>query len=281
MPEGQPENSTSPADVIRERAVLASRALTAGTRPLFRATSRGEPELIGSCVLLRIGEVCFLISAAHCFDEDEGAETHRLFVGAAGRLVEVEGVGMETQLPASGDRRDDRYDVAFVQLSHAAIEGLDGCEFFTLDDLDPYDSPNQNSGYLLVGYPWRRSRLVREETRVHYEALIYAGLPAPFERHAAIGTDPSSHYLVGFRRDRVIGASGYTTAPRPEGVSGSGLWRFHSVSGIESNRRPEKLVGIVIEYWSDQHVLVATRISVVLELITQRHPELRSIIDGW
>jgi hypothetical protein len=272
----------TPTEVqIRENASIASQLLAGATRPLFRATRHGEPELVASCVLLRIGDHRFLISAAHCFDEPD-TEVSQLWVGGAGRMVEVSGVEMRTSSSSSNSRANDRYDVAFISLSAAAVSKLEGCEFLTLEDLDLNDLVTPDNAYLLFGYPWRRSRLVREETRVHYEALFYAGRPVSSSSHAVIGTNADTHYLIGFRRDRVFGECGYVTAPIPRGVSGGGLWRFHSIAGIDpvQPQRTDRLVGIFIEYRSEHDTLIATRIRVVLNLILQLYPELQSLIDG-
>ncbi|MEQ1692045.1 MAG: hypothetical protein ABMA00_12225 [Gemmatimonas sp.] len=85
-------------------------------RPVLRVTRKGEPDFIGSGVLLRVGHVHFLLSAAHVFDEPSEvaipAGVHGGVVVTFGSVghVELSGRLHMTAMPKSGNRVDDRVD---------------------------------------------------------------------------------------------------------------------------------------------------------------------------
>lgn len=96
---------------VSQRAQTLALRLAPGVRPIIAETSKG-PELVGSGVLLRVGDGGFLLSAAHVLDERQ----RPLFVASAGGVLAVEGEFLTSALPASGRRDDDQSDVGIVRL---------------------------------------------------------------------------------------------------------------------------------------------------------------------
>src|SRR5665213_3570738 len=79
--------------------------------PIYTATERNRPELIGSATLLDFGKARFIVTAAHVHDRCYGG---RYTLGPTG-LLKLPKDFVKTSLPASGDRENDHFDFAFAK----------------------------------------------------------------------------------------------------------------------------------------------------------------------
>src|SRR5215218_1713919 len=76
-------------------------------RPIFTVDGRERPDAHGSCVLLRVGDRHFALSAAHVFDS---MEENELYIAGETHLLSLPRNWHGTPMPGSGKREDDKID---------------------------------------------------------------------------------------------------------------------------------------------------------------------------
>lgn len=262
-----------------EAAQGAAMAVYASSvRQILFWDKRGEPELVGSCVLMRIADRHFALSSAHV--TDPLVERGHIMVGGTQDLVEVLPNAFGTEIPEGGTREDDRIDLSFIELTDKQAVDLGDCLWMTPQDVEVRRiPPGTEQSYLAIGYPWRKTRIIRSEARLDTVPNGFAGTLVGEELYAATGYDPEDHVLIHFHRERVVSKAGRgVPMVKPHGMSGGGLWRFDSL--ITS--RPwesDRLAGILTTWhWGTHKVMVATRAHLALMLLGQVHPELLPII---
>lgn len=81
-----------------------------------------------------------------------------------------------------------------------------------------------------------------------------------------------------YQRHKMQVGSDVRVAPKPQGMSGGGLFRFDSLRDMSLGETTiiDKLVGIMIEYHENRSVIVATNIAFALTAIRKAFPTLAS-----
>jgi hypothetical protein len=256
-------------------------------RPLFRLTrKRGEPWFIGSSVLVCVGPQCFALSAAHVFDVPPEEKTPAGVRGGvmatfgsdgAEAPVELHGVLHTTPIPASRNRRDDRIDVAVLELGDSEAKGIDDALFLSPSDFDIRDAEAPRQPYLLLGFP--DSKQKRDVPAARYETQLgpFTGYEAPTGDYDALGVTRQTHLAIRFDPSSIRGPSGQLRqgVHHPDGKSGGGWWRIDQQFGPVSADINMKLVATMSEYDRPKaKALLATRINSHVELIAKARPDL-------
>jgi hypothetical protein len=152
---------------LAERA--AARFLKA-VRPIFAATRKGEPDHIGSSILLDIRGVKVLLTAAHIVDQNEAMDS-TLYVGGEGRPVKIEAEFFLTAKPAGG-RNNDQYDFAAAQLPAKMLDEL-GDGFVSEGDITTQVQPGHL--YTALGFPNSQNKnLDRKTSKMVVQAVRYS-----------------------------------------------------------------------------------------------------------
>lgn len=239
--------------------------------PILRDV-HGNLEQIGSGVLLGIGEHRFLLTAAHVLDERHRypmmAPGTKGFVGITGQLI-------SSNIPKSGSRMDDRYDIACVRLNDRFLKRLHGnLAFLNEDDIDAFDETAKNDVYTIVGYPSRKSET--HDKTVSTPIFHISGDGVADRRYESLQCKPSHHILIQFRKSRAVNyATMYRSQiPHPEGISGGGVFAWDKRLPELSALKQPKLVGIVTEYHPQLNVFVATRLGCYLAMMHRNDPLL-------
>lgn len=242
-------------------------------RPIFTVDGRERPDAHGSCVLLRVGDRHFALSAAHVFDS---MEENELYIAGETHLLSLPRNWYGTPMPASGKREDDKIDVAFLEVPDSVVAEMGNCLWLAPENLVRPGGTHATRLYCTIGYPVRRSRVRSAALSVAAPADSYAGVsvddPAVF---AHLGLSPNTHILISFDREKIISPHGVRVPTvKPYGKSGGGLWRFDSLvaPGIPALANP--LVGILTEWRRDEKLMVATRIELYVAALNQRYPGL-------
>lgn len=243
------------------------------TTPLFAPTTRGDPQLVASGIVLEIASARFLITATHVLSGwpdvaiSTGDELHPI----RGNHVTLHSGGT---VPGS---EQDRLDVSVVRLEARIAAAIPSTFAACLDDLDFSVMVIGHESFLLSGYPERRNRrgLKGDQfTAQAYSLIIHDGDQALYD---AVGADPTLQLVVPFEPNAVWDIEKQMTAPNLRGVSGGGVWR------IPIDRQPvreTRLSAIATEQHRkgrNRHVL-ATRIRVVLGLIYQHNEDMRGAL---
>ena len=250
--------------------------------PTFKATvpvacersNYRAPELIGSGVLLRIGDCVFLFTAAHI--ADFAGEGTLLIPGRDG-FMPVNGFYSVGPMPPSGNRDDDNLDVAFVCLNTECAENLDaGRIIFEASDLSLEAEPKLRYIYSFAGYPWRKSRA--RQSAIETEFITIESSEIPKEQYEALGLARSKHIAIQFNRKRTFSElhRRVVVPPMPSGMSGGGVYAW-SEDALKKWPVRLPLVGIANEYIPDKSLLIATRLNFYFRCIANVHPHLVSV----
>lgn len=232
--------------------------------PIFRESAIG-PEQIGSGVLMRIHGAHFLITAAHVTDERKNTP---LLVPSVDGFINLFGLFIESKLPESGRRRDDRIDVACVRLDQKIVDNLHpDMLFLDTHECDPTDVTQMNDAYTIIGFPSRKSG--KDGRNVFTEQFSLSGDGVTDGRFERLHFDRTRHLLIQHRFKRAVNWSAMLRTPpsHPEGMSGGGIFAWDKgVPKLSALAQP-KLVAIVTEYHPEHNVFVGTRIQSHLRAI--------------
>ena len=247
--------------------------------PIYAASDRDRPCLIGTGTLLDFGKARFLVTAAHVHDEYTENRV-AIYAAKAGRLVELPQPFHTTVVPLSRERNDDRLDFAFVRLPDACADEIaEGRCFLPSSLIDADDRLKPRARYMFTGYPGSREKTNYGEKKVKPQCFSFTGETVSARRMFSLGTDPATHIAVEFARERVLDEAGQPACfPRPKGMSGGAVWSGEGDPHLWLKQTPVHLVGVGIEDPKDQNVLVAVRIHLVLAAIAKTDPDVREYV---
>ncbi|MCB1106304.1 MAG: hypothetical protein KDK74_16380 [Cephaloticoccus sp.] len=232
----------------------------------------GSIEQIGSSVLLEIGHAKFLCTAAHV--ADQGKKSPLLIPGKHG-FLQITGYYAGMKLPASGDRKDDLYDIGYYRLDQQCIDEIHhDLLFLNGPDCELQDTTTDKDWYTLIGYPSRQSHVLKNALETSIQCISGEGVDD--DRYEKLGLSKEHHILIQFRRKY---AQSYNNWSRslpclPIGLSGGGVFAWTKTMRNESDLKQPKLVGITTDYDQGRHVFHVTRINCYLNAIRKNNPDL-------
>ncbi len=238
-------------------------------KPILRdndLVSRSDSE--ASCVLLKLMNHRFLLSAGHVFVDRRA----RLRIpNQKGTLVALTPIQVfNTSNP--DEKTDDEFDVAVVPLGAEIAEQFDSSDFLTVDDIDPNEVAKAGNTYAAFGYPTALTRRTDDGSQVRFNATTIR-TRIKGDIYKSLKVYRNTHFVVEFDRLKTARPDGRrVTPPKPPGMSGGGLFR------IDANQA--KLVGILIEWRDHKKVMVATHIAFCLALIKAQYPDLVDAIPA-
>ncbi len=236
-----------------------------------------EPELIGTGVFFAVGNMRFVLTAAHIFGA-AGVGHQELHIPnyRTGKLTELLGTYVRSK-PDDGEDKNDLNDVGVVLLEKSLAAQIEDDSFVKLSSVDVDDTGNFQRPYLAMGYPWRVSPKADRRSRV-VTALdrSYAANLLGHERLVKLGVRPDTHFLLQYAKRHAHTEFGQEiTAPDPDGMSGGPLWR---VEPFAEQGQKSCLVGIILKWFRLQGGLLVVRLPVVLAAIEQLCPDLANLI---
>jgi hypothetical protein len=242
-------------------------------RPVYGSDDRKLATHIGSATLLKVGGTPLIVTAAHVIDESEHGA---LYVAGETHLVPIEASFEITGRPPGG-RKEDRYDFAVAKLSPATCSELGDVGYVADGDLLLHGAPTSGYLYVVLGYPNSKNKKIDHANKVvRSELWKCGGLAGPAEAlQAKLNVSSQDHLFIGFDRKRSRAADGsVVNSISPRGISGGAVFDAGNLADPD-NLRPDahmrrRLAAIVIEYHPKHSRIVATRIRVVLDAITER-----------
>lgn len=174
-------------------------------------------------------------------------------------------------LPISSENRDDDFlDIAIVQLNHNVAERLlgNGQVFLKLNDMLTLPALSNGNVLLIAGYPASKTKIDLKKNKLKFNPLV--ARTVPYLRKFGIdnftkGFHHIVEYPIGSFKETSTGQK--MRAPKPHGISGSGLWVFPN--DVAQGNNPA-LIGILSEYYENKAVMVSTKIDLYLDLIRQK-----------
>jgi hypothetical protein len=239
-------------------------------RPIYGASSHGRPEHIGSGLLLLWKGKRYLVTAAHIIDQNIEST---LYLGVGSYLQEISAEFFCTNKP-DNERSKDYYDFAWVELTKLSLEGCDDLPFVSESMLSLESSCPDDNAYLVLGYPNSKNK--------KYDNMNNSVTPKCIKYTSTLKQDKSwaterslsgnEHILLKYHSKYARDSDGNKiNALSPKGASGGALidmGALHQVDAYKPNHAPTgRLVGMIIEKSAKHGVLVAVKISTILEQI--------------
>ena len=183
-----------------------------------------------------------------------------------------------TTTPKEGSRDNDRTDTAFLALDSGTAKVMaETYAFLPIDYAEVNDPGTPLTSYSVFGCPWRKVEL--DQRTFHSTLYEFKLTSVAHGIYDSSRIAKSSHIALGFDKKKMMDGTGRrVTAPNPEGMSGSPLWKLIQVDDSGRKRWTRRLSGIVIEHRSDKRLLVGVRVCAALAGIRMRFPELSPFI---
>lgn len=255
----------SDAQSFNEDAAVVAETLGSSLCPIYGRVNFGHPDFEASGVLVRIGERCFIFTAAHVVDR---LEERSVVVGLNEEMGAIRGRVIRSVLPETGDRDDDNRDFAVFEVPSDAVTRA-GARPVTLDMLDLDPVPGEDDIYLVLGLPATKQakKIVDGGMEGFVYALLATALTPVVEKQSGhvvnldLKVDRRDVYVAGERRE----------APHFRGMSGCGVFQLrHDRDG----RLGARLSGIMIEHDKGQTRLRSTRPQLFIEALREVRPDV-------
>lgn len=218
--------------------------------PICIRAPRGEPELVGTGIALRVGNEIVIATAAHVADHSVNT---RLY-GRIGETLWTLSSPYSTSLPASGKRDDDATDLAFWILEDSYRKNLGNMKPINALQSDLWDKAprtlEHGSDYVVIGYPRsQQSRQPKPSSRgyeLQFKPQVFVLRPYPAKEREAANLKFSDSLLLDYDKENSYVSTGHQIGPDLHGVSGSPVWHVPSMSEEECGI--PRLSGIAIAW---------------------------------
>jgi len=213
----------------------------------------------GSGVLFGTDQPQFLLSATHVLEESrQGGILH---MGVGSRIVRIAG-----RFAATVAHGPNALDVAICVFTDGAFTPSSGVRWVKPDELEEASTPPSSSLHVVIGFPHTKQASYPINGVLDLNAMIHWGNGRDAAEISRFGRNPSTHLLVDFDKNDVIGPRGVTTSADPYGMSGGGVWS--APRPLEKGAQPWEFAGIAIEWRKGREKgILATRVQHVLSLI--------------
>lgn len=253
---------------------LAPRAASF-TTPLLWPNDGGLPELVGTCLAVRIGEYPILLTAGHVLDL---ADERPLAIVVDNELREIRGEVTRFRPVPERAAGGDHIDVGAVILTPECTPN----DLLSLVDLQLIIPPHAPvDAYMVMGYPCSRNRDSLQGEQFRARLYHFLTKEASTEGYRTLDRDPADQIVLHFNRKDVWRPEGRFTAPNLNGISGGGVWHLAPESGIPLPQA--ELAAIAVE-WHDKarvkHVL-STRIRPLVAELAHRYPGIRDAVAAF
>jgi hypothetical protein len=246
-----------------ERRLLAER-LQESVVPLFIGDSDGQPDRIGSCVLVRLDSDLFAFSAAHVIREAASARLFAPSEGKRGKLLPLP--ACTAHLSFSGSHND--LDVGVLVLPARQLGPFRQRVFLAGTEIDQNDRPDDQglaSFYFVLGYSASRTqvKVSRAERHIHQRSFHCSTSPVGAAEYLQEGMSQADHILLDFDHKEIVIGGTRVNPPKLQGVSGGGVFHISR----ETKRGP--LVAIATQNRRNSRLIVGTRIKHFLAMVRE------------
>lgn len=258
----------TPKEVSREYLDKAANAALAQFRdavmPIYGVTDKGDPDHIGSAVLLDLREGKFLLTAAHVLDWNGKTS---LYLGAD-EFVLLEFEALITVAP-DGDRDKDHADFAIARLDAEIRSKLSRAKFITEAEISRSVGPAEGRTYACLGYPNSKNKVKPfKGTKVRPSLLPYTSTGRPVSQLPDIARD-GIHILIDYNAKNARDELGKkVSATDMHGCSGGAVIDLGRISADALGGKLEpKLAALSIEGHAKEKVILGTRLTAIVPAI--------------
>jgi hypothetical protein len=256
-------------DVAHERAQLVIAKFRTSIRPIYRSAPKTLLTHVGTCTLLCIEDIKFIVTAAHIVDQHEGY----LWIGGKESAIPLEGAFRSTVAPR-GERALDKYDFSVSTVSDELDSSLGNASYISSDFISMgRRADHKHSMYTCVGYPNSQNKEVDVGKR-EMNARLWMHTARGRSNDDKIGgwaKNSEHHLFIEFPKyaNRVDGTKKSSTHPR--GTSGGPVFYLGDFGDPETYRVgstfQSRLEGIVIEKPRMGNALVAVKIAAIVQAL--------------
>jgi|GEM_PF-6867375 len=242
------------------------------TYPVYWPNQKGDPEAIGTCVLVVIGESKFLLSASHVLKSIYEREV-RVAGGNILTVVRGEVTGLFREGAAISSDGDD-IDLGAIRLKGDNWDQAPISGFAKLEDLDIRPGAASRNCFCLAGYPASKQRNCVVGNDLNASLFWVSGVECQEPTYKACRRNPEVSLMIGFHKKRIWGPNGIHSAPDVYGMSGSGIWRIGP--DIRDMRTRPLLSGIAVEWHRSgpAKYILGTRVHLIIEALANRYPSV-------
>jgi hypothetical protein len=238
----------------KENQLLTER-LQESVVPLFIYRD-GQPDRIGSCVLVRLDSEFYAFTAAHVIRDAGSARLFAPSEGKGGKLKPLP--PCPVHLKSSGGNND--LDVGVLSLPARRLGAFQHRVFLAGAEIDQEDLPDDQddlrSFYLVLGYSASRTqvKVSSAEHRIHQQSFRLSTQPVDSAEYLQEHISKSDHILLDFDHKEIRVEGRRAAPPKLQGVSGGGIFQISR----KAMRGP--LVAIATENRQRSRLIVGTRI---------------------
>lgn len=221
---------------------------------------------IATCILATVEKQDFLFTAGHVIHEND-PEDLGIMIERNFHIL----IGETRYINPEFNEEYDKIDIAVMKLDESLADILKSrYKFLTTYNLEIehnliYDEPK----YLIVGYPWRKSRPNPIKKTITAKPLVFAGFLAGEDAYKELKLNKETNIILNFTQKKVFDAK--TDLRRkyvsPEGISGCGIWFLEKLIYAPNEGPILKLIGVITSQDRNKKYLKATRTDVINEIL--------------
>jgi len=234
--------------------------------PLFiQPEGNKSPIQFGTAIFFIHDSEPFLLTAAHVTDE---AVKGKVVVPTPIGFEEIHGYMAYIDLLPEMERNEDTVDVAYYRLDSEFAKLL--CHYFwplPQSNCELVRSSLELSICSIAGFPANKAK--RKGEKLSSEFYSYRGVVAEAEVYDKLGLSPETSIIVHFnRKNSMSSATGNKDLPpKPNGVSGGGVFSWPEGHEISTDWNIPKLIGIFHTYKEKEGLLIGSTLINVLAAI--------------
>jgi len=232
--------------------------------------------IAGTSILIENNDIPYIMTAAHIL-RDIGSK-HPLYLLLTEKAVLLPGPAFMSKLPDKTNHLD--IDIAVFPLIHQPElwDHLLGYKTISLMEFDNSISYTR-SHYYIFGYPWRKSKYLRDSKEMHSKPLSYfTDYVTDDSLYQKYSRTKNTHILVQYIQTNTKNTLGESIiAPMPHGISGGPLFK----ALIDEHDQVIALIfeGLLTD-WKDKKVIIATKKNQIKSFI-EANLALKPIAALW
>jgi hypothetical protein len=247
-----------------EEERLLTEHLQESVVPLFIYRD-GQPDRIGSCVLVRLDSESYAFTAAHVIGDASSATLFAPSEGRGGKLQPLP--PCTAHLKSSAGTND--LDVGVLALAARHLGAFQHHVFLAGAEIDQEDQPDDEddvrSFYFVLGYSASRTqvKISKAERRIHQQSFRFSTQPVDAAEYLQERMSRSDHILLDFDHKEIRVEGRPASPPKLQGVSGGGIFQISR----KAMRGP--LVAIATENRRRSRLILGTRIKHFLAMVRE------------
>lgn len=249
----------------------ASEIISYSPQLYLKVADRGENKSIIPCassILFTHSDQFFLITAGHVIAENNpenlGILEGNEFFHIRGKLLYIN---------PNQDEKSDKIDLAIFKLSNElTIDLARHYKFLTFKNfLLDHEMKEHDPRYLVVGYPWRSSKLNPVAKTIFPKPFIFLTNLATENGYLHLHTNKQTNIVLQYHQKKIVSwkTNSITKGVNPQGISGCGVWFINKFIYDPINKPPLRLIGIITEQDKNKRLLQATRIDYVNDILVR------------